>query len=81
MKELGCGMRMEGAHRHERKVGACEWRAHTDTKEKLVVCTPARLGRVTGACEAEIACRVRKVEQVSGRNCLLVQMGCNVWCF
>ncbi len=22
--ELVCGMRMEGAHRHERKVGACE---------------------------------------------------------
>ncbi len=33
LKELGCGMRMEGAHRHERKVDACEWRAHTDTKE------------------------------------------------
>jgi hypothetical protein len=33
-KELGCGMRMEDAHRHERKVDACEWRAHTDTKEK-----------------------------------------------
>ena len=37
-------MRMEGAHRHKRKVGACVWRAHTDTKEKLVECTPARLG-------------------------------------
>jgi hypothetical protein len=37
LKELVCGMRMKGAHRHERKVGACEWRAHTDTKEKLVV--------------------------------------------
>jgi hypothetical protein len=35
LKELGCGMRMEDAHRHERKVVACEWRAHTDTKEKL----------------------------------------------
>jgi hypothetical protein len=37
-KELGCGMRMEeveDAHRHERKVDACEWRAHTDTKEKI----------------------------------------------
>ncbi len=32
LKELGCGMRMEGAHRHEKKVSACEWRAHTDTK-------------------------------------------------
>ncbi len=35
LKELGCGMRMEGAHRHERKGG--RGRAHTDTKEKLVV--------------------------------------------
>ncbi len=33
LKELGSGMRMEDAHRHERKVGACGWRAHTDTKE------------------------------------------------
>ncbi len=33
LKELGCGMRMEDANRHERKVDACEWRAHTDTKE------------------------------------------------
>ncbi len=24
LKELGCGMRMEDAHRHERKVDACE---------------------------------------------------------
>jgi hypothetical protein len=35
---------MEGAHRHEIKVSACGWRAHTDTKEKLVVCTQAKLG-------------------------------------
>ncbi len=33
LEGLGCGMRMEDAHRHEIKVDACEWRAHTDTKE------------------------------------------------
>ena len=41
-------MRMEGAHRHKRKVGACVWRAHTGTKEKLVECTPARKGTRMG---------------------------------
>ncbi len=35
------------------KVDACEWRAHTDTKEKLVVCKPAKLGWGKGANEAE----------------------------
>ena len=51
LEGLVCGMRMEGAHRHERKVGAREWWAHTDTKGKLVRCTPANLGWGTGARE------------------------------
>jgi hypothetical protein len=42
-------MRMEDAQRHEIKVDACEWRAHTDTKGKLVVWTPAKLGWGKGA--------------------------------
>ncbi len=33
LKELGCGMRMKDTHQHVRKVDACEWRAHTSTKE------------------------------------------------
>ncbi len=52
-EELGCGMRIKGAHRYERKVDAFEWRAHTDTKEKLEVCTPAKLGWGKGASETD----------------------------
>ena len=57
-EELGCGMRMEGAHRHEIKGNACEWRAHTDTKEKLVECTPAKLGWAKGASDTKGMSRV-----------------------
>jgi hypothetical protein len=57
-EELGCGMRMEGAHRHEIKVNACERRAHTDTKEKLLECTPAKLGWGKGASEKKGMSRV-----------------------
>jgi hypothetical protein len=57
-EELGCGMRIEDAHRHEIKVGACEWRAHTDTKEKLMKWTPVKLGWVKGAIERSEGCRV-----------------------
>jgi hypothetical protein len=57
-EELGCGMRMEGAHRHEIKGNACEWRAHTDTKEKLVECTPAKLGWGKGASDTKGMSRV-----------------------
>ena len=53
-EELGCGMRMEGAHRHEIKVSACEWRAHTDTKETSGMYT----GWVKGAIERSEGCRV-----------------------
>jgi hypothetical protein len=41
--ELGCGMPSGGRTPTRNKVGACGWRAHTGTKEKLVECTLARL--------------------------------------
>ena len=50
LEELGCGMRMAGAHRHERKVGMESAHRH---ERKLVVCTPAKLGWDTGASEAK----------------------------
>ncbi len=49
-KELGCGIRMEDARRHERKEEACEWRAHTDTKGKTS-------GMYTGEARVGYGCK------------------------
>ena len=44
LKELGCGMRMEGAHRHERKSGRVRMESAHRHERKLEECTPAILG-------------------------------------
>jgi hypothetical protein len=57
-EELGCGMRMEDAHRHEIKWTRADGE-RTPTRMKILVeCTPATLGWVKGAIERSEGCRV-----------------------
>ena len=47
---------------------------------RKVAAIPSRFHKEIGR-KAVSQMRVRKVELVSGANCLLVRLGCNVWCF
>ena len=57
-EELGCGMRMEGAHRHEIKGGRVRMESAHRHERKLVECTLAKLGWGKGANEKKGMSRV-----------------------